>query len=559
MLISLILAGSVTALFFTNCAESTFSAAEPDKTGADPLLELAWHINNTAQKVFSSKSGEPGNDLNLLQTWQSGYSGKGIKILVSDDGVEDTHEDLKKNFLSGVSLDFTGAYPWVSATASPKHAEDNHGTSVAGLIAATASNGVGTKGVAYQASIASANYIAYGQDQDDDKTIAQAAGDFDIYNMSWGFDQNILHVPLSSFLAQMKFKVMNGRSGRGSVYVKAAGNSFFILCRGSEEEYCVGNSGFDSDNSTPYTLIVAALNAQGYAASYSSPGSNIWISSFGGEFGDDSPAMITTDRMGCSKGFSVSNINSKVAFERGANGNSACNYTATFNGTSSAAPILAGVVALLMEANPNLSWRDIKYILAKTAVPVNYVTSGVISHPLEVTPTGYAWEQPWIVNGAGFKFHNWYGFGKVDVDAAVKMAKQYVSQLGTYTETDWAHTSGSISASIPDNNAAGTSSLIVVNDVIKIESVQIKVSVTHPDVSELALELISPSGKKSILVNMRNSLSGLANFTESSAVFLTNAFYQESSQGAWTLKVVDGKSGNTGTLTQWKINFTGGR
>lgn len=556
ILVSVLAVSCLTGLFFTNCAESTFTAVEPDKTGADPFLELAWHINNTAQKVFSTTAGEIGNDLNLLQTWSSGYSGKGLSILVSDDGVEDIHEDLKKNFLYGVSKDYTLASPWTASAAAPKVANDNHGTAVSGLIAAVASNGVGTKGVAFGAGIASANFLSEAAGYSDAVLVSQAEGNFDLFNMSWGSSQNNLSTVSSNFQAQLKSKAINGRSGKGSLIVKAAGNDFFVKCRGSSTEYCVGNANFDSDNSTPYTLLAGALNAEGYAASYSSPGSNIWVSSFGGEFGDDSPAMVTTDRMGCSKGFSASNVTSDVAFEKGANGNSACSYSVTFNGTSAATPVLTGAIALILEANPSLTWRDVKYILAKTAVPVNYVTTGSVPHPSETVPAGYAWEQSWVQNGAGFKYHNWYGFGKVDVDAAVSLARNYTSPFGAFTETNWAHSSGGISVAVPDNSAAGGSSVIIVNSPnIKIESVQIRVWVTHADVSELALELISPSGKKSILVNARNSLRGLANYT--GQTFLTNAFYQETTQGAWTLKVVDAKASNSGTLTQWSINFTG--
>ncbi|WP_291515649.1 S8 family serine peptidase [Bdellovibrio sp. ArHS] len=556
ILIAVFAASCLTGLFFTNCAESAFKAAEPDKSGVDPFLEMAWHISNTAQKVFASEAGEAGNDLNLLQTWESGLSGNGISILISDDGVEDIHEDLKKNFLTSGSKDYTLSSPWTSSAAAPKTADDNHGTAVAGLIAAVASNGVGTKGVAFKAGIASANFLSSLAPYSDAVLVSQADGNFDLFNMSWGASQNVLNTPSANFQAKLKSKATTGRSGKGSLIVKAAGNDFFVKCRGSSTQYCVGNANFDSDNSTPYTIIVSALNAQGYAASYSSPGSNIWISSFGGEFGDDSPAMVTTDRTGCSKGFSASNVTSDVPFERGANGNSACSYSVTFNGTSAATPVLTGAIALILEANPALTWRDVKYILAKTAVPVNYITTGSIPQPLgDSIPSGYAWEQTWIENAAGFKFHNWYGFGKVDVDAAVAMAKNYVSPFGAFTETGWAHSSGAVTIGVPDNSSAGGTSVIIVNDNLKIESVQIQAWVTHADVSELALELISPSTKKSILVNMRNSLSGLGNFQ--GEVFLTNAFYQEQTQGAWTLKVVDGKSGNTGTLTQWKINFTG--
>ena len=165
---------------------------------------------------------------------------------------------------------------------------------------------------------------------------------------------------------------------------------------------------------------------------------------------------------------------------------------------------MSGAVALMLSVNPNLTWRDVKYILAKTATQVDFVTTGAIGHPHAAAgvtlPTGYAWEQVWVRNAAGFYFQNWYGFGRVNVDAAVAMARNFVSPLKAAFESSWAN-STTLSSAIPDNTAAGVTSTMAVADNIQIEGVQIRVWATHADISELALELTSPSGTKSIIVN----------------------------------------------------------
>lgn len=556
ILSSLLVIGLGTGVLFTNCARGGFQAVTADPASEDPLLGMAWHLHNTAQRVFASSAGQVGFDLNLLQSWQSGLDGRGVKVLISDDGIEDTHEDLKANYLyTRVSKDYTKAAPYLVTASPPIAAEDNHATAVAGLVGAVALNGVGTKGVAPKVSLVSANFLSSAVIPSEAILIDQAGGDFDIFNMSWGSQQNNLISPVATFEQQLRVGALTRRAGKGALYVKAAGNDFFVYCRGSTSELCVGNSNFDGDNITPYTIMTASLSASGIAASYSSMGSNIWISSFGGEFGDDSPAMITTDRMGCTKGFSTSNVVGPVAFERGESGNESCNYTSTFNGTSAAAPVLSGAIALILQANPSLTWRDIKYILAKTAVPVNYTTSGFIPHPQEATPPGAIWEQAWVVNGAGFKFHNWYGFGRVDVDAAVMMAKSYTSPFGAFVETNWADDNSGLNLAIPDNSATGISHTMNVSTNLKIEAVQLKIWATHTDISNLAIELTSPSGTKSIVINMNNSLHNLADYLGDT--FLTNAFYGERSQGTWKIKVIDGKSTQTGTLTRWSLNFFG--
>lgn len=548
-------------LFFMSlfsCKANNFSADSANPAlGPDPLFKYAWHLSNTGQQVFATAPAVSGIDLNLKTTWAQGIEGNGILVQVSDDGVEDTHEDLTSNFAyTSQSKDYTTSSPYTSTTARPPASSDTHGTSVSGLIAAGASNAKGSRGVAGRAKLISANFLASSVTQTTEKYLDQASGDFDISNMSWGIRQNTIFPVDTSYNSQLKSMITNKRGGKGTIFVKSSGNDFTVDCNGLSST-CIGNSNFDSDNVLPYIIVVAALNASGDISSYSSPGSDIWVSSFGGEFGSDSPAMLTTDRMGCTDGYSKST--KTASFEKGTSDeNSSCNYTSTFNGTSSAAPVLTGAIALLLEANPSLTWREVKYVLAKTAKVDNFVT-GSISHPISTMPSGYVWEQKWITNAANFKYQNWFGFGRIDVDAAVALAKSFTttpSNLGTFTETNWAHANTGLSLAIPDNSATGVTNVLNVAQNLTVEAVQIQVAITHADISELAIELTSPSGTKSILVNARNSLTGIANYT--TEVFLSNAFYQEPSLGNWTVKVVDAKAGNTGTVTAFKLNIFGG-
>jgi subtilisin-like proprotein convertase family protein len=172
-------------------------------------------------------------------------------------------------------------------------------------------------------------------------------------------------------------------------------------------------------------------------------------------------------------------------------------------------------------------------------------------------PSGYGWEQGWVTNKAGFKFHNWFGFGVINVDEAVFMAKNYSSKLDPYHETSW-FTSSAINSAIPDFSAAGVTHSISAPVNVKIEGVRIKVKINHSNISHLGLELTSPAGTKSIIVNAANSMTGVVNYV-GSEVFLSNAFYGESSSGTWTLKVIDAVSGSTGSLKEWSINFVGGQ
>jgi subtilisin family serine protease len=206
-------------------------------------------------------------------------------------------------------------------------------------------------------------------------------------------------------------------------------------------DYRLGFCVFDDYNNTPYTINVGAYLATGIVTNYSSPGSNLWISSAGGYDGVKAPAMVTTDRKGCTLGYSNSELSGTsgtigAGFQKGRNGNGGCNYTVQFNGTSSAAPTASGAIALLLNAYPKLTWRDVKYILAKTAkeAALDFDSSENYLYSINKTvylnhksPTGYKWDEGWVTNAAGFRFSNYYGFGKIDVDKAITFASAYTS------------------------------------------------------------------------------------------------------------------------------------
>jgi len=224
------------------------------------------------------------------------------------------------------------------------------------------------------------------------------------------------------------------------------------------------------------------------------------------------------------------------------------------NGTSSATPVMVGTIALILEANPALTWRDVKHILASTARQIDAPRAAV---NITLSNGSYIAEPGWITNAANFKFHNWYGFGMVDASAAVTLAKTF-TPLGPFVDTG-VISSGALSIAIPDNSVTGASSPLTVpaNPVHVVEAVQISVSATHPATGDLGIELLSPLGTRSVLKNIRDGFAGSTNL--SGMMLLSNAFYGENPAGVWTLKVVDGSGVNTtaGTLTGWTLRVYG--
>lgn len=555
-LIDFIVSGIV-ALLLLSCGSKNSS----ETSSENPLFSQQWHLVNTGQKSFSQNGGTSGEDLQLSSTIAAGLTGSGIKIAVSDSGTQTAHEDLQGNILTGSTRDYKLASPWLGDP-TPSFAQVSadaslaHGTAVAGIIGALANNGKGGKGVAPQASLVPFRFTD--SEQTTAMLVDQATGNFHIFNYSYGFP-SCQYFPINTSLkSQMEIGATPGDGSKGTVYVKAAGNEFVGSlgdCNSSQSNFdYLGNSNFDGINTLKETLVVAALRATGVVSSYSSPGANIWVSAPGGQFGTTSPAIVTTDYQGCESGYSTSS-STKNDFESGKDSlNSSCNYTSTMNGTSSAAPNTSGAIALMLEANPLLTWRDIKFILAKTARRVD-PTSGNSNHPAGANfdLEGHVYQQGWVQNNANIYFHNRYGFGAVDIDAAVTLAQNSYTLLGSPLNSE-VTSSNNLNLSIPDKSAVGVTSSLSIADNLKIESVEITFSITHPATSDLGLELTSPQGTKSILMNIN---SGIIQSNFSDTHFITNAFLEEMSSGSWTLKVIDGGQDDTGTLDKWSIKVNG--
>lgn len=536
----------------------------------NPIFSYFWFFKNIGQDTFEGKNGEIGQDVNLSNVHDE-FTGKNIYIAVSDGRVDVDHEDIQEDIQSPYHRNYalgSTLSGWHGSNPTSSDYTDAHGTFIAGIIGAIKDNGKGGYGVAPDSNIVGFNFLD--SDLSISKFIDQAdSGDDDkinIFNYSYGARTCTIVPENSNFIEKVYDGVSNQRAGKGSIYVTSSGNDFFGnagSCSGLQNYNHItylGNSNFDQKKAYPYFITVAAMNSSGKSASYSTPGSNIWISAPGGD--PLSNGMVSTDLEGCNSGYSTSLSGNQ--FDSNKNGlNPDCKYAMgrIYAGTSFAAPIVSGTIGLLLEANPDLSWRDVKHILALTADQVD-TDIGNTGNPNGHNLPGHNYEQGWIENDAGFKFHNWYGFGRINIKNAVDVAKNYSSFLPeqkSLTDTDdpssFFYDSGVISRAIPDNNLQGVTASFNVRHNFKIEAVQVIISLNHPWPYQVGIELISPSGIKSILKNVNTN--SLDQGSYKNIKLLTNAFYGESSKGPWTLKLIDGQGGSTGTLINWKLNIWG--
>jgi len=576
------------------CAETGAYACKTGET--EPLYTFQWALNyeNSYFKDFPETFGG-GLDLNVEPVHRQGYKGQGVNVLVLDSGTDLNNEDLLPN------ADFSMSWNFLTETNDPYPDLSNsdsapHGTVVAGIIAA-AQNEKGVMGVAPSATLGGANYLS-GVDQ-----IFAAYGGAPwsskahVFNASYGGDTGAL--PYESDIGYGNVTAARGlkklRDGKGAIFVKAAGNSFDPgLCgKGSAAYFDCTNPVNDPTTLEPNIITVAALNAKGSASSYSSAGSVVWITGMGGEYGsdgnygegvgygDDGPTIFATDLRGCIHGYS--NTGAGTPFLRGQterNGkpdNADCDYT-YMNGTSSATPTISGVAALVLSANPELTWRDMRDILRASArkVDADYIhhipvggdkpfgalvdltsnqPTGQLGGPADIVDGAKAFPMDlgWLKNAAGYEYSNWYGFGVPDTEKAVALALEYKKSPDLSRSAD---------VQIPDFREAAYWQLNALDDPDEdtgtahvrigpfpyqrvtsmgtftgqaqtVDQLQIRLSGDNVCLGSLGIAAKSPSGTVSLLKlpNDHFKANGWDEFEN--YTLASYAFYGESAQGDW--------------------------
>ncbi|MDZ4658612.1 MAG: S8 family serine peptidase [Bythopirellula sp.] len=342
----------------------------------DPLLERQWHLVNFGQEVgnpnFGFLFGTVDEDINIEEAWDF-YTGNGVVVGIVDSGTQVTHPDLAGNIRPDLAIDLAGGDNDPTPTGN-----DAHGTAVAGLVGAVGNNNEGGVGVAYNADLAPIRLFSddpFNPIGVDDFTIAQALlhqfQEIDIYNHSWGIppvadDQGVVENPRAIIdfgpLATLALRnsVFFGRGGLGSIHVFAAGNSAGIRDGGN-------NSG---QVNSRYTIAVGSVIEDGTATSYAESGAAILVVAPSGSNPETiirdnelGAGIVTTDQTG-QAGFNQAPVNGS---ETDADYLLDTDYSSRFNGTSASAPIVSGVIALMLEANPNLTYRDVQHILVRSA------------------------------------------------------------------------------------------------------------------------------------------------------------------------------------------------
>jgi subtilisin family serine protease len=362
----------------------------------DPLFNLQWALKNTGTP--SQFNGTPGADIGVEDAWMITKGSPAIRIAVIDEGVDRSHPDLINNI---DPLGF-GLTPANATTGSPLADARSHGTSCGGIIAAEADNGIGVAGVAPLCKIIPVNLSvstngSFGTSSQLATCIDWAwnQGGADIISNSWGGGtaSSLIHEAI-------KRATTLGRGGKGAIVLFSSGNA---------------DAGLASPAIFPETIAVGAMDMCYQRKSINTcDAENFW----GGNYG---------------AGLDVSAPGVKIATTR--NGGS---YNQTFNGTSSACPIAAGITALILSVNNNLTQEQVRTILERSTRKVgNYTYSRVSGQP----------------NGS---WSNQLGYGMVNAHNAVLAAQNFdfacKVSISANGPTQFC-TGGSVNLSV--NNVAG--------------------------------------------------------------------------------------------------------
>ena len=478
----------------------------------DKFAGCQWHLNNTNQFT-----GGAGQDINVDTVWPN-YKGEGITVAVVDDGMHHQHEDLHENVDASKNHDYTGGGDIYDPV-------ETHGTAVAGIIAAR-DNSAGMRGVAPRATIYGYNYLVGQSNANEANAMSRNAATTAISNNSWGpGDYSGPEPATEMWETAVRNGVNTGYGGKGVFYAWAAGN-------GAEEgDY----STLDEYNNFYAVTSVCAVNYDDKRTSYSEKGANLWVCAPSSDRVQKMPGIATTD-----------------------NGN---RYRDDFGGTSAATPIVAGVAALIRDANDTLAWRDVKLILAASARKNDASNMDWVRGAKKYRSTE---------DTERYEFNHEYGFGVVDAQAAVDLAKTWTN-VSTLREISARSRNINLSipdATIPDPNTniivpgdKKTTELTLDAHVDFIEYIQVDAHFNHSSFRDLTVELESPSGKISTLTpRFDREGTGLRvpviNVTDEFR-FGSAKHLGENAAGAWTLRITDHYYEDTGTLICWKVTAYG--
>ena len=314
---------------------------------------------------------------------------------------------------------------------------------VAGVAAARGGNGIGVTGSAPYSGVCSLKVFQGNQ-------VASSDGFVNAILFNSTGPNPSIHIKNHSYSYRIPYRETPGEVA--AVELTAESGTVHVFAAGNDR----GGLGADVNTkhlqSSPHQITVAALDSNGQFASYSNFGASIFVTAPSHSWTPGTLWITTTDRTGAL------GLN-----QNGTSDYSNTNYTSGMGGTSSSAPLVAGIMALGKQVNPNLDVRLAKHALARSSFKVD---------PADATATS---DGGWRTNAGGFSFNQNYGFGLIDASAFVDIVANYEVTPSAVA------TSGNINVetAIPDNDSAGISFDVFNGTEGLLEEVLVNLHITH--------------------------------------------------------------------------------
>ena len=436
----------------------------------DPYWDKMWYLNR-----------ENDFTMNVIEAWKLGVTGKGVAVTILDDGIEKDHPDLMINYdpLASSDINDNDSDPHPRYDFSDSN---RHGTRCAGQVAASPNNSLCSIGIAYNAQIGGIRMLD-GQVSDavEARSLSFNPDHVDIYSSSWGPNDDGKTVDGPGKLATRAFKngITRGRDGKGSIFVWASGNG------GRYKDNC----NCDGYATSIYTITISSTSESGQIPWYSEACSSTLATTYSSGTTTEKQIVTTDLHYSC---------------------------TVKHTGTSASAPMAAAIIALVLEANPTLTWRDVQHIIVRTAQPKN----------LRATD--------WKPNGMNRMVSHSYGYGLMDTAAMVKTARDWTlvpRQEKCLVQSPYYYkvipAMGYVTIELDVDDCPGVNHLEHVISPIHVSAGRKR--------GDLRIYLTSPAGTRSTLLDARPQDYMSSGFID--WPFMTTHSWGENPRGKWFLEI----------------------
>ncbi|MGN0835018.1 MAG: autotransporter domain-containing protein [Candidatus Spyradosoma sp.] len=536
---------SLTMLF---AGAAALSAAEnsanvtPASVLNDPYISSQWQWNPAK------------NGIDIAGAWQNGYMGSGVIIGIIDHWVDPEHPDLAPNYSTQWSKDFVNS---ARDDDEVKYSSESHGTFVAGMAAARGNNGIGISGAAPYAQLAGLHV-----DLSSEQVLEAYWYGSGVSKTTGAYESDAaIHIKNCSFGATPYFIAQLSDAEKTALTQTTRNNTIYVFAAGNDRK----NSAKPSDaNGSHYQnfeggIVVGSTQQGGWYSGFSSYGSNLFVCAPGEQVYSTSRKGIAVENEGEDDSSSTSTL-------AASSGSDQVNYEYG-SGTSYAAPVVSGVLALAAADNIAMDSRWAKHALARSCDVLP-----------QMTDTSRSKNTVWTTNSAGFSFSNDYGFGLINATNFVEVAKNIAYETIRTTTTPSVVLSANAQRwTRVDNPVVATVKVSETPLDQKIESVEVTFTIDNINYfKDAKVVLVSPNGTESVLLD-KASLSGSVDGTDAfkaaydSAVaangtteltwtFVSNAFWGVDTSvetGDWQVKFInDGSS--TGSVSRVSVTFNTG-